>query len=159
MNACILVFGDLGHSPRMQNHALSMASCEEIETVYFVGYQGSTLPNAIQENEKIEIRYISTKLIDKLKRLPKILYLLYFILRIIIQICQSLYILSTLPNIRYWIYQNPPCIPGLFCLIIVRFFRRRSRIVLDWHNYAYSIMRVNGVNRYIVKLAKIYERI
>jgi len=25
MNACVIVYGDLGHSPRMQNHALSLA--------------------------------------------------------------------------------------------------------------------------------------
>ncbi|CAI2369884.1 unnamed protein product [Moneuplotes crassus] len=159
MSACVLVFGDLGHSPRMQNHALSMASCDEVDRVYFVGYQGSDLPLAIQQNDKIEVRYISTSLIDKLKKLPRIFYLVYFLLRIIIQLLQSFWVLFTLPNIRFWIYQNPPCIPGLWCLAVVRLFRRRSRIILDWHNYGYSILRVNGVNRLIVKVAKIYEKL
>lgn len=143
----------------MQNHALSLAECEEIGTVYFVGYQGSELPQSIESNEKIIVRYISTSFIDRLKRLPKIFYLIYALLRILIQVLQSLWILFSLPNIRYWVYQNPPCIPGLFCLVLVRFFRRRSRIILDWHNYGYSILAVNRVNRYIVKLAKFYERI
>ena len=76
-----------------------------------------------------------------------------------IQIIQTLWILFRLPGIRYWFYQNPPWIPGLMCLIIVRLFRRRSRIILDWHNYGYSILQVNGVNRLFVKLARVYERI
>lgn len=63
-----------------------------------------------------------------------------------------------LPNIHFWIYQNPPCIPGLFCLVLVKLFRRRSRIILDWHNYGYSILAVNRVNRCFVRLARIYEK-
>ena len=93
-----------------------------------------------------------------MKRLPRIFYLVYVLLRIVIQILQTLWMLFRLPGIRYWFYQNPPWIPGLFCLIIVRLFRRRSRIVLDWHNYGFSILRVSGVNRFLVKIARIYER-
>ena len=94
-----------------------------------------------------------------MKRLPRIFYLVYVLLRIVIQILQTLWMLFRLPGIRYWFYQNPPWIPGLFCLIIVRLFRRRSRIVLDWHNYGFSILRVSGVNRFLVKIARIYERL
>lgn len=92
----------------MQNHALSMADCEEVEKVYFVGYQGSDLPLAIENNDKIEVRYISTSFIDKLKKLPKIFYFVYLILRIIIQLFQSFWVLFTVPNVRFWVYQNPP---------------------------------------------------
>lgn len=31
------------------------------------------------------------------------------------------------------------------------------RLVLDWHNYGYSIMQVNRVNWFLVKIAKFYE--
>ena len=55
MNAWVLVFGDLGHSPRMQNHALSLSECEEIDTVFFVGYEGSDLPLSIKNNDKVSI--------------------------------------------------------------------------------------------------------
>jgi beta-1,4-mannosyltransferase len=30
-------------------------------------------------------------------------------------------------------------------------------LIIDWHNYGYSIMRVNNVNSLLVFLAKIYE--
>ena len=158
MNACVIVFGDLGHSPRMQNHALMLSTLDEINQVNLVGYQGSKLPDSVLQNDKIQVTYISTWLIDKLKNLPRILYLVYVLLRIVIQVLQTIYILIRLPNISFWVYQNPPCVPGLFCLLIVRMIRRRSRIILDWHNYAFSILQVNRVNKYLVTVARYYER-
>ena len=79
----VVVMGDVDRSPRMINHALSIANL----TSYYVdliGYQGNSLPKSVENNDKIESRYLSTKLIDQLRKLPKILYLLYAILRIII---------------------------------------------------------------------------
>ena len=33
-----------------------------------------------------------------------------------------------------------------------------TRLLIDWHNYGYSILRVNRVNKLIVLVAKLYER-
>ena len=33
----------------------------------------------------------------------------------------------------------------------------RSELIIDWHNYGYSILRVNGVNKLLVAAGKIYE--
>lgn len=33
----------------------------------------------------------------------------------------------------------------------------KSQIIIDWHNYGYSILRVNRVNKWLVALAKVYE--
>lgn len=46
MNACVVVLGDVGRSPRMQYHALSLA--KNGYTVDLIGYKGT---NAIQEIE------------------------------------------------------------------------------------------------------------
>ena len=35
----------------------------------------------------------------------------------------------------------------------------KSEIIIDWHNYGYSILRVNHVNKWLVALAKIYEMV
>jgi beta-1,4-mannosyltransferase len=54
--------------------------------------------------------------------------------------------------------QNPPCVPLLLVLALLKATRlNRSRVIIDWHNYGYSIMRVGGVNRSLVFLAKVYE--
>jgi beta-1,4-mannosyltransferase len=34
---------------------------------------------------------------------------------------------------------------------------RRMKLVIDWHNYGYSILRVNGRNKILVLLGKLYE--
>ena len=40
----VMVLGDLGHSPRMQNHALAITTHTEYDA-YFVGYQGDIITN------------------------------------------------------------------------------------------------------------------
>lgn len=33
-----------------------------------------------------------------------------------------------------------------------------TRLMIDWHNYGYSILRVNRVNKMVVFLGKLYEK-
>ena len=48
--------------------------------------------------------------------------------------------------------------PLLAVAVLVRLFTcYRTRLVIDWHNYGFTIMRVNGVNRHIVSIARFYE--
>lgn len=43
-------------------------------------------------------------------------------------------------------------------LVLLKALRlSRSELIIDWHNYGYSILRVNRVNKASVFLAKIYE--
>ena len=56
-NVCVLVLGDLGRSPRMQYHAMSLA--KEGFTVDLIGYPGSVPPKGITENPRIRIHYLS----------------------------------------------------------------------------------------------------
>jgi hypothetical protein len=70
----------------MLNHAQSAAMSPEIDSIELIGYKGSSLPEWIGEtNGKVKVKYVSTKIIDKLKKLPKIFYFFYLILRILIQ--------------------------------------------------------------------------
>ena len=41
-------------------------------------------------------------------------------------------------------------------LFLLKQFREVS-IIVDWHNYGYSIMQSNGSNRYLIAAAKKYE--
>ncbi|KHG09366.1 Chitobiosyldiphosphodolichol beta-mannosyltransferase [Gossypium arboreum] len=52
--ACVVVLGDLGRSPRMQYHALSLARQASLE-VDIVAYGGSEPHSAVIENESIHI--------------------------------------------------------------------------------------------------------
>jgi len=60
----------------------------------------------------------------------------------------------------YILVQNPPCVPVLMVLYILKLLRlNKAEIIIDWHNYGYSIMRVNRVNKLLVAAAKVYEMV
>jgi len=84
--------------------------------VDFIGYQGSSMPKKLEEfHKKIRLMYLSTDLIDSLKRLPRVFYLFYAVVRILYQFSQLLWVLIN-GNYDYILVQNPPCIPLLFVI-------------------------------------------
>ena len=110
-----------------------------------------------------------------LKRLPRFLYLIYALLRIIIQTLQLLNLLLVKQRYDYILIQNPPCVPLLLVSVVTKFITKTlsclscglccktkqgskgSQLIVDWHNYGYTIMQVNHVNRHLVSIAKFYE--
>ncbi|OQV09492.1 hypothetical protein CLAIMM_13608 isoform 2 [Cladophialophora immunda] len=53
--------------------------------------------------------------------------------------------------------QNPPSIPTLLVVTIVCFFRR-TRLIVDWHNFGYSILALKlGASHPLVRISKLYE--
>jgi beta-1,4-mannosyltransferase len=54
--------------------------------------------------------------------------------------------------------QNPPSIPALFTVWLVAFFRK-SQVVVDWHNFGYSMLGLKLGDRHkMVAYAKMYEK-
>ncbi|KAL4463791.1 hypothetical protein ABPG72_012409 [Tetrahymena utriculariae] len=163
--ASVIVFGDIGRSPRMKNHSTQLASAGY--EVYFVGqlvknnliqYVENQVHKIIRDNPNIKIIDISSNLVDKLKKLPRFLYLLYAALRIIIQIFQLFYIyLFKMPKPEFVIIQNPPSIPVLSSLAIICFMRR-IKMIVDFHNYGYTILALGLKQKIILKLATFYEK-
>jgi len=83
----MVVMGDLDRSPRMTNHAFSALESNMFSHVDLIGYRGTGLPSQLsryEESGELRVRYISTLIVDLLKKLPRFLYLVYAVLRIII---------------------------------------------------------------------------
>ena len=78
----VVVLGDLDRSPRMINHAIEAS--EHFLSVTLIGYRGTSLPQKVLENEKIEVTYLSVWLVDLLRKLPRFLYLVYAFFRLLI---------------------------------------------------------------------------
>lgn len=153
----VVVMGDVDRSPRMINHALSIANLTKDYQADLIGYRGNSLPQAVEENQRIRPRYLSTKFLKMIQQMPKALYLLYAVMRIIFQVMQLFYIFLS-EHYDYVLMQNPPCVPLLLVLVILKATRlSKSKIIIDWHNYGYSIMRVNKVNKALVFIGKVYE--
>jgi len=83
-NAAVVVLGDIGRSPRMQNHALEILNNTDYN-VYFVGYHENRSHDSIENNDRITIVPVSTWWLKPLQKLPKIFYYFYAIVRLIIQ--------------------------------------------------------------------------
>ncbi|KAK5938647.1 mannosyltransferase [Knufia obscura] len=59
---------------------------------------------------------------------------------------------------EWMLVQNPPSIPTLLLAIVVCHFRK-IKLVIDWHNFGYSILGLKlGQNHPLVFVAKVYER-
>ncbi|CAG9763337.1 unnamed protein product [Ceutorhynchus assimilis] len=129
-NVCIVVLGDIGRSPRMQYHALSLS--EKGHKVDILGY-GDTAPMpSIKEAPSVYYHYLCP--------VPQIpLKLINYAFKTIFQALNLLLLFCTIRRPKVLMVQNPPAIPSLavcwlFCRII------RAKFVIDWHNYAHTIM-------------------
>ncbi|XP_063623690.1 chitobiosyldiphosphodolichol beta-mannosyltransferase [Cydia splendana] len=145
----VVVLGDIGRSPRMQYHALSLA--DSGLNVNIIGYLDSKPLPEILEHEHITI----TKLYPLVfNRGPKIIQ---YAMKAIWQTISLLLTLFITGKCHYLLCQNPPAIPTLpvcrfYCLLT------KTKFIIDWHNYAYSIMALASPNRWLLKLATALER-
>jgi beta-1,4-mannosyltransferase len=92
-SAAVFVYGDIGRSPRMQNHAMELS---KMYHVYFLGYFETTPKSKIMENPNIRIVDLQIK---NLQFFRAISFYLYAIIRIILQVLQILYFMG-------WKYRN-----------------------------------------------------
>ncbi|KAI9295353.1 hypothetical protein K502DRAFT_303844 [Neoconidiobolus thromboides FSU 785] len=155
--AIVVVLGDLGHSPRIINQALSIANLPNYK-VDLVGYKDSKLPIKILEKENININYLSQ--IQPLPpNLPAYLYLLYAPFKALFLFFSLLSCLLQLPTSDFILIQNPPAIPTLIVVQLVCFIKQ-SQLIIDWHNFGYSILSLKlGISHPIVKFAYFYEKL
>ena len=88
----------------------------------------------------------------------RLLLVLYLPLKALLQLGQLLWtLLVVLPQSDVLLVQTPPAIPALLAAWAVRMLRR-TVVVLDWHNLAYTVLQ-DGLRKGhpFVPLAKAYE--
>ena len=93
------------------------------------------------------------------KGLPRAAFLLYAPIKIGIQTLLLLFmLLFRIPAPSFFLLQNPPTIPTL-PLAWLAAFCRRSKLIIDWHNYGYTILGLTlGKNHFLVKIAQRIEK-
>uniref|UniRef100_A0A3P8QHE2 Chitobiosyldiphosphodolichol beta-mannosyltransferase n=1 Tax=Astatotilapia calliptera TaxID=8154 RepID=A0A3P8QHE2_ASTCA len=143
---CVLVLGDIGRSPRMQYHALSLS--KHGYHVTFVGFSGETedvILYCLFFNEPISCFAVGPKVVS-------------YVTKVTVQSLQLLRVLLTMELQAHVLMQNPPGLPSIAVTWFVCLLRG-SRFIIDWHNYGYTIMALShGPAHPIVRLAKWYER-
>lgn len=154
---CIVVLGDIGHSPRMTYHAESFA--KEGFLVTIIGYKGSGgIPSSISENQSISIVTMreAPKLLAKCPRLlayplkmawlSVMLTFAFLWMVVCFQFCPEIILV-----------QNPPAIPSLaLCWLYSKIFV--CQFIVDWHNYGFSLMSLTlGTKNPLVRFATWFE--
>lgn len=145
---CVVVLGDIGRSPRMLYHSLSLADSNY--KVNLIGYKETKINNTLTQHSNIHIH--------PLVPCPTITCskLLNYIIK---TIWQTFTLLCALMFKRadYVLVQNPPAVPTLltcwiYCILT------RAAFLIDWHNYANTIMALNvGDNHLLVKITQMME--
>ncbi len=159
LNAAVLVLGDLNRSPRMLNHckAISESFSDKLHEISLIGYNGGEIRSDIKNNKLIREYHIPELFKQFFTKLPRVFFPFVALTKVFLQVFMLLYILLfRIPKPDFLILQNPPGIPAIFICSIVCFIRR-SKFVIDWHNYGYTILQVNKRNKLICLIAKIYE--
>ncbi|KAF2173779.1 glycosyltransferase family 33 protein [Zasmidium cellare ATCC 36951] len=151
----IVVLGDIGRSPRMQYHALSLAT--HGGKVDLIGYAGSEVHPDILQNCLINIVPIKP-FPPRLQTNNRLLFLLLAPIKVLYQIWSLYYALAYCTVASKWmLIQNPPSIPTLAVCQVVCFIRN-TRFVIDWHNFGYSILALRlGPLHPLVKISEWYE--
>ncbi|XP_077474944.1 chitobiosyldiphosphodolichol beta-mannosyltransferase [Stigmatopora argus] len=149
---CVLVLGDIGRSPRMQYHSLSLS--KHGYEVILVGYLDSIPRRDVLEEDRIHIVPIAE--VKGFTGGPKILT---YLTKVSVQFMQVLMVLLFLKPHAHILMQNPPGLPGmasawLACVL------RGARLLVDWHNYGYTIMALSlGHAHPLVRIAQCYEHV
>ncbi|XP_067317879.1 chitobiosyldiphosphodolichol beta-mannosyltransferase-like [Anolis sagrei] len=146
----VVVFGDLGRSPRMQYHARSLAL--RARRVALVGYPGTQSHGDIIRNGNIEIVPMTELKVWQVG--PKVFQ---YLAKVILQSLQLLYTMLSINKPGHVLLQNLPGLPSIAVTWLVCLLQG-SKFIIDWHNYGYTIMSLTyGKRRPIVQIARWYE--
>ncbi|KAF4989281.1 hypothetical protein FGRMN_9205 [Fusarium graminum] len=135
----VLVVGDVGRSPRMQYHALSVA--KHGRNVDIVGYKETARHPDLIGNPRVTMYALPLQ--------PEVLQwgTLPFFLNLPLKVLWQFWglfhtLMYDAPAAKWIIIQNPPSIPTFHVALMVSLIRG-SKLVVDWHNYGYTILAQN----------------
>ncbi|CAN0862230.1 UDP-glycosyltransferase TURAN [Linum grandiflorum] len=158
--ACVVVLGDIGRSPRMQYHALSLANQANFE-VDIVGYGGSrsfiTELNFPWFFYHLYDLYMQKPIL--LQGLPKVFKPLVLLVKPLIQLVMLLWFLCIkIERPDIFLVQNPPSVPTLMAVKWASWLRN-SAFIIDWHNFGYTLMALSvGRNSRFVAVYRWFEQ-
>jgi len=149
----VVVLGDLGRSPRMQYHALALASSGR--DVVLLGYRGAPPDREVLEHPRIRVELLPT---PWRQRAPRALYLPASLADVV---AQTGLLVRRLVATRAGelLVQTPPAIPTL---AVARLAARLlgARLVVDWHNFGADMLALRlGRTHPAVRAAAAFERV
>ena len=148
-----LLYYDIGRSPRMEYHALSLL--QEGYGVEIIGYvESKPLEELTTHRSRCKIHKLTpvpmTSFSPTLKLIFKTLWQTFSLMIALVSVKS--------PN--FLLLQNPPGIPTLIvCYLYCALMR--TKLIIDWHNYTYTILALglkNGEKNRLCRIAKWIEK-
>ncbi|XP_020241768.1 UDP-glycosyltransferase TURAN isoform X2 [Asparagus officinalis] len=151
----VVVLGDIGRSPRMQYHALSLAQQVHAE-VDIVANGGNDPHIAIKENQSIHLHTMRSVEFQGLSKISRVLALLF---KAATQFVILVWFLCfKIPRPDVFLVQNPPSVPTLAAVKLSSWLRQSS-FVIDWHNFGYTLLSLShGRSHMLVKVYRWFEK-
>ena len=161
----VIVMGDIGRSPRMQYHALSLL--EHGYRVSLVGYAGEDLITQLLDrkwDQALNVIRMNPLSFNCITMRPVRLILRMFAL--LAALINALFRKSSTVPVDIVLVQNPPSIPLLFVAWFyansILFFsnplqNKRPAFIIDWHNLGFSMFELPDAHLVTV-IARAYEK-
>jgi beta-1,4-mannosyltransferase len=168
INVTVVVLGELGRSPRMQYHTESLLALAHVRRVDLVGYAGSELIASLRGHPRLAVHAMAPVFegAGPCTRWMQRYFVTRVLVKLLVQCATLLYLLgAVVPAPHAVLVQTPPAIPTLLLVWLVCALRR-AQMVVDWHNYGFSLLQVglaprgtapSPATRVLVAVAHAYE--
>ena len=156
MRTAVIVLGDLGRSPRMQYHAVSLAEGGEVD---LIGLEGAAPIVAVSANPRIHVYQLADRSVSTRARGGTGRFVIASMFRAVRQAFRLWRVLMRVPKPDTILVQNPPAVPTLSVAWLVAKLRG-ARLVIDWHNLSHSVaaIRLGERHRAVRALARSERR-
>src|SRR5687767_911321 len=157
MRTAVIVLGDVGRSPRMQYHAVSLAAAGG--EVDLIGLEGAAPIPAVATSARIRVHRLRDRAFAGRARGGVRRFVWGSALRAVGQGVRLFGTLMRIPRPDVILVQNPPAVPALSIAWLAARIRR-SRLVIDWHNLSHTIaaVKVGEHHRAVKALARSERR-
>ncbi len=140
MRTAVIVLGDLGRSPRMQYHAVSLAKGGG--EVDLIGLEGAAPIAAVSANPRIHVHQLADRAVSARARGGTGRFVIASTFRAARQALRLWRVLMRVPKPDTILVQNPPAVPTLSVAWLVATLRG-ARLVIDWHNLSHSVAAIS----------------
>ena len=157
MRTAVIVIGDLGRSPRMQYHAVSLAGAGS--DVDLIGLEGAPTVPAVSGHARIRCHRLRDRAFAGRETGGVRRFVWGSALRAAGQAMRLFSTLMRIPRPDVILVQNPPAVPSLSMAWLAARLRG-ARFVIDWHNLSHTIVavKVGDGHRAVKSLARSERR-
>lgn len=149
----VVVFGDLGRSPRMNYHTRSLLRLGKF--VDLVGFAESPLLEELQQHGGLQVHNLS-KFPAFFSGFSRVLLAPFKALWMFVTLLFVLLFRVHTPGLV--LVQNPPSIPTLAVAWLVCRMKG-AKLVVDWHNFGCTILAMSVRNTLVLAVARWIERV